>query len=83
MPRYCGREFSEQEMINMRALIADNPQYSRARLSQLICEYLNWRKADGGLKEMSARVAMLRMQDDNLIELPPLWAQALRKSVIQ
>jgi len=71
MIRYCGREFSEKEMTNMRALIADNPQYSRTRLSQLICEHLNWRKADGGLKEMSARVAMLRMQDDNLIELPP------------
>ena len=32
---------------------------------------LRWYKADGGLKEMSARVAMLRMQDDGLITLPP------------
>jgi len=28
-------------------------------------------RADGGLKEISARVAMLRMQDDGLITLPP------------
>jgi hypothetical protein len=32
---------------------------------------LQWYKADGGLKEMSCRVAMLRMQADGLIHLPP------------
>jgi len=32
---------------------------------------LDWRKVDGGLKEMSCRVAMLRMRDDGLIQLPP------------
>lgn len=31
---------------------------------------LSWYKADGGLKEMSCRVAMLRMQEDGLIKLP-------------
>ena len=37
----------------------------------MTCEILRWYKADRGLKEMSARVAMLRMQDDGLITLPP------------
>jgi hypothetical protein len=32
---------------------------------------LDWYKPDGGLKEMSCRVAMLRMHRDGLIELPP------------
>jgi hypothetical protein len=32
---------------------------------------LQWYKADGGLKDISARVAMLRMQEDGLITLPP------------
>jgi hypothetical protein len=32
---------------------------------------LDWRKPDGGLKEMSCRVAMLRMQNDGLLTLPP------------
>jgi hypothetical protein len=30
-----------------------------------------WYKPDGGLKEMSCRVAMLRMHRDGLIQLPP------------
>jgi hypothetical protein len=37
----------------------------------LTCQALGWHKADGGLKDMSARVAMLRMHDDGLISLPP------------
>jgi hypothetical protein len=33
----------------------------------MTCQALQWYKADGEPKEMSARVAMLRMQDDGLI----------------
>lgn len=32
---------------------------------------LDWRRPDGGLKEMSCRVALLRMQEDGLLSLPP------------
>lgn len=70
MVRYCGRDFSNEEMQHIRALIVDNPSEHRAALSRMVCKYLGWFKADGGLKEMSARVAMLRMQADGLIQLP-------------
>jgi len=70
MVRYCGRDFSKEEMNQIRAMIADNPRQHRAGLSRLVCESLGWFKADGGLKEMSACVAMLRMQTDGLIQLP-------------
>ena len=69
--RYCGRDFSEDELTQIRGLIADNPDSSRAELSRQTCRLLAWHKPDGGLKEMSARVAMLRMQADRLISLPP------------
>jgi hypothetical protein len=68
--RYCGRDFTEQELAQIRALIAEDPSRSRARLSRLTCQSLGWFKADGGLKEMSCRVAMLRMAADGLITLP-------------
>jgi hypothetical protein len=35
-----------------------------------VCERLNWRRPDGRLKDMSCRVALLRMQADGLIALP-------------
>ena len=70
MTRYCGRDFSAAEMTLIRHLIADHPEYHRAALSQHVCRMLHWYKADGGLKEMSCRVAMLRMHADDVIELP-------------
>ena len=71
MKRYCGRDFSQKEMEQIIHLIAEDASHSRAALSRLVCEMFNWRKPDGGLKDMSCRVAMLRMQDDGLIQLPP------------
>ncbi len=70
MTRYCGRDFSNQELALIRQLISENPSASRAVLSRLTCQALHWYKVNGGLKEMSCRVAMLRMQDDGLIKLP-------------
>jgi hypothetical protein len=69
--RYCGRDFSASEMEAIRALIADHPTANRARLSRLVCEAMDWRRVDGRLKDMSCRLAMLRMQNDGLIQLPP------------
>ena len=69
--RYCGREFSEQEMTLIRRLREENPTINRTKLSQLVCEKLQWRKPNGELKDMSCRVALLRMQADGLIQLPP------------
>lgn len=69
--RYCGRDFSEAELTLIRILIAEEPRRTRADLSRLACQAMQWFKPDGGLKDMSCRVAMLRMQEDGLIQLPP------------
>ena len=71
MKRYCGRRFSGEESGQLGALIADHPGRTRAQLSRLACRLLQWRKADGGLKEMSCRVAMLRLHREGLLQLPP------------
>lgn len=70
MKRYCGRDFSAHEQAQIIELIARNPSKNRAELSRAVCQMLSWYKADGGLKEMSCRVAMLRMEADGLIKLP-------------
>lgn len=69
--RYCGRDFTAIEIELIRELLAMSPPLNRYRLSQAVCERLNWRRANGRLKDMSARVAVLRMQADALITLPP------------
>ena len=69
--RYCGRTFSVQELELIRSLMAEHPGHHRLALSRLVCEHLDWRRPNGGLKDMSCRVAMLRMHRDGLIQLPP------------
>jgi len=68
--RYCGRDFSAEDLAAIRALIAEHPGANRADLSRLTCQALQWYQPDGQLKQMSCRVAMLRMQDEGLIRLP-------------
>lgn len=68
--RYCGRAFSAADLSSIQRLLKEHPTVTRARLSRLVCEQLDWRRGDGRLKDMSCRVAMLRMQDDGLLQLP-------------
>ena len=71
MVRYCGRDFSPEELQTIARILSEDPHRTRASLSRLVCEALGWRKPDGGLKEMSCRVALLRMASDGLLTLPP------------
>jgi len=68
--KYSGKWFSSNDIDQIRQIISTNPQASRASLSRLVCEKLNWQKIDGNLKEMSCRVAMLDMGRDGLVSLP-------------
>lgn len=70
--RYRGRVFREEEIEVIRQIIRKMPEPKyRTPISRAICQRLNWRKHDGGLKEMACRVALLKMQKDGLIQLPP------------
>ena len=68
--KYCGRQFEPSEIDAIRAMIARDPGISRYRLSTEVCEQFQWRRHDGGLKDMSCRVALLRMQADGILTLP-------------
>jgi hypothetical protein len=69
--RYCGRDFTEEELAWIRRTITDQPELSRKDLSILFCRRAKWLKPDGGTKDMSCRVAMLRMEKDGHLTLPP------------
>jgi len=69
--RYVGREFTGKEIQWIRETISTETDLGRTALSRQFCEVFSWRKPDGGLKEMSCRVAFLKMEKDGLISLPP------------
>lgn len=78
--RYCGREFTRAEIEEIRLLIGSSPQLHRLQLSRVVCEKFGWVRPDGRLKDMSCRVAMIRMDRDGLIRLPaPLGKNGNRR----
>jgi len=68
--RYSGRVFGPPEIDRVQEIIRAHPEASRQQLSYRVCEAFDWRKPDGSLKDMSCRVALLRMHRQGLIELP-------------
>ena len=69
--RYCGRMFSESELAVIRRIAGSPQQFpTRAAIAREMCAALEWVKPDGLPKVMSARVALLRMQEDGLLCLP-------------
>ena len=68
--RYRGRTFGEAELELIRGLIARHPSAHRLALSRLVSDCLQWRGADGRLKDAACRMAMLAMSRDGLIQLP-------------
>jgi hypothetical protein len=69
---YRGRIITDDDVVFIRQLIANNPASSRRALSQKLCESWNWRQANGALCAMVCRSLMLLLHRSGHIELPPV-----------
>jgi len=67
-----GRQLTESDLGQVRALIADHPQASRRALSKKLCELWQWQQPNGTPRDMVCRGLMLGLHRKGLIELPPL-----------
>lgn len=65
-----GRVFTQEDVAVISRIVAANSASTRAALSRIVCDELNWAHADGRIKETRCRVAMLRMHEKGLISLP-------------
>jgi hypothetical protein len=70
--RYRGRAISQQDILYIRALIAQHPGESRRRLSTRLCEAWQWRQANGALRDMVCRGLLLLLERAGEITLPPV-----------
>jgi hypothetical protein len=68
--RICGQEFSDEICARIRATIASEPTISRRSLSLHVCEWLDWKSPNGKPKEMSCRVALLKLHRGGQLSLP-------------
>lgn len=69
--RVCGRTFTDDDLRVVRTIVALPSRPNRSAIARETCRLLDWRRPDGRLKEMSCRVALLRLMERGLISLPP------------
>jgi hypothetical protein len=69
---YRHRVITDDDLVFIRRLIAENPELSRRGLSIKLCEAWNWVQANGALRDMVCRGMMLMLHRQGLIELPAL-----------
>lgn len=65
-----GRRISGSEISEIQKLIADNPRWSRWRLSRALAERWGWYSCSGQLKDMAARTLLLKLEQRQEIRLP-------------
>jgi len=68
--RYRGREITPADTAFIQRLIAENPRWSRRRLSAELCRAWNWVQPNGALRDMVCRSLLLQLHRAGLIELP-------------
>lgn len=66
----CGRRFSGVSLERLRAMIEENPGWSRSRIAREVCRWFDWKGANGRWQEVQCRVALLRLEKRSLIKLP-------------
>ena len=66
----AGRNFTEEILTRIRSRVEDDPALTRTSLSREVCTWLRWQSEDGQLKDMSCRVALLKLFRRGVIPLP-------------
>jgi len=68
----CSRPFDEAALQRIRNIIHEGHAFGllRTEIARRVCVALNWRTRRGDLKEMGARVALLRLHRQGWIHLP-------------
>lgn len=68
----CGQYISTEVIERLQRTLEAQPNVSRRRLSRQLCESLDWRAPNGQLREMGGRKALLELDRQGRISLPPL-----------
>jgi hypothetical protein len=67
----CGQQFTPELLGRIRTRVrSGGDELTRAALSREVCAWMEWRDPSGRLQEMSARVALQRLEERGHIELP-------------
>jgi|TARA_B100000315_G_scaffold259422_1_gene315430 transposase len=70
--KYCGRVFTESELVCISTIIDEDTSRNRTAIARIACEQLTWYRPDGTAKTASMSQVLVKMEADGLITLPPL-----------
>ena len=76
--RYRGRTVTAEEIAFIRRLIAENPEASRRRLSEKLCEAWQWKQANGAPRDMICHGLLLMLHRAREIEFTTARLSASR-----
>jgi hypothetical protein len=68
--RFCGREFTAEEVSLIREVVETCSRISRKELAFTVCELLDWKRAGGGLKARECRDLLERLENQGILTLP-------------
>jgi hypothetical protein len=75
---YSGRRFSPEELALMRQAATDYASLGITEIARTICEWLDWRRPNGRLKNHECRLLLERLDDQAILKLPPLRRSGCR-----
>lgn len=81
--KLCGKQFSSEVITRIKEVVAAEPTISRRALSLRVCDWLGWKNRNGKPKEMSCRVALLRLHRQERIRLPAPGSSPVGRSTRQ
>ncbi len=68
--RFCGRTFSGQELGLMREIARDYAGLAVTEMARTVCELLEWKRANGRLKDQECRQLLEYLRDQGWLRLP-------------
>ena len=68
--RFCGREFTAEEVSLIQEVVETCAGISRLELAHTVCELLEWKRPGGGLKARECRDLLERLESQGILTLP-------------
>ena len=69
---HCGRRFSAQDLELMRQAAQDYAALGITEIARTVCEWLDWTRPNGRLKNHECRLLLERLRDEGFLTLPTL-----------
>ena len=69
---FCGRTFTAQEVELMRGMAHDYAGLGVTEIARTVCELLEWKRPNGGLKNHECRQLLERLAAGGMLQLPAL-----------